>query len=209
MDKVISIHIPKTAGTSFRKVLEKQYGKRKVFPYYMHLNKQKAIPARTQVIHGHITVKNYKELIHENPEWANAKIIVWIREPSERLASNYFYLKEVLLGQVSNRKLGERMVMSFEQYINSEKEANRMSKFFNKEMLSNKNLLFIGETEHFHRDLKKLSALMGWEPIKIPHSNKTNEKDREWTNLIPTIKANNTLDYEIYELAQEFISRNN
>ncbi len=87
--KVISHHIPKTAGSSFGQALVRAYGRENIFGVYKdtgaHLltsGQEISLPQNITVLHGHFAShKNHKFM------FPNAKHICWVRDPAERLWS--------------------------------------------------------------------------------------------------------------------------
>ncbi len=91
---LVSYHIPKTAGTSFRKMLEAEFGKNNVVGLY---NPQEAnafsngaelrFKNKLSAIHGHFKPhKNHKI------SYPSAKTMVWVRDPVERIWSHVGHL---------------------------------------------------------------------------------------------------------------------
>ena len=91
---LVSYHIPKTAGTSFRKMLEAEFGKSNVVGLY---NPQEAnafsrgvtfrFKNKFSAIHGHFKPhKNHKT------SYPSAKTMVWVRDPVERIWSHVGHL---------------------------------------------------------------------------------------------------------------------
>ena len=91
---LVSYHIPKTAGTSFRKMLEAEFGKNNVVGLY---NPQEAnafskgaelrFKNKFSAIHGHFKPhKNHKI------SYPSAKTMVWVRDPVERIWSHVGHL---------------------------------------------------------------------------------------------------------------------
>lgn len=91
---LVSYHIPKTAGTSFRKMLEAEFGKNNVVGLY---NPEKAnafsrgvklgYKNKFSAIHGHFKPhKNHKI------EYPSAMTMVWVRDPIERIWSHVGHL---------------------------------------------------------------------------------------------------------------------
>ncbi|MFT6020599.1 MAG: hypothetical protein ACI9CQ_003405, partial [Saprospiraceae bacterium] len=85
---LISIHIPKTGGTSFYQILQQVYGEELSISYRRKdyneviqrgLDLAKTINEEIKIFHGHLC---YEELrtIHQN---SNAKVICWLRDPVE------------------------------------------------------------------------------------------------------------------------------
>ncbi len=90
--EIISVHVPKTAGTTFKKVLQQIYTDQEIFFDYPHRgplhNKMLAKDsANVRVIHGHFPANKY-EL-----KFPKARKIIWLRNPIIRLISHYFLEK--------------------------------------------------------------------------------------------------------------------
>ena len=90
--EIISVHLPKTAGSSFRKVLQQVYTKEGVFvdEYPNHsLKTTREIwenqNRKIKVIHGHFPLNKYAR------SFTNARKIIWLRNPVKRLISHFFY----------------------------------------------------------------------------------------------------------------------
>lgn len=110
----IILHIPKTGGTTLIMNLLKINCPPTPNVYYRHIN---------NIITGE---NNCKELINNYIKYKNNKIIIFLRDPIERLFSEFCFLR--------NRK--EFIVMfkdnfpnNFEEYILSNKTHNQMCKF--------------------------------------------------------------------------------
>lgn len=100
---LISVHLPKTAGSSFMEELKAQFGARLVLDYEQPLRLPDfAANMRTLVncgrnglrrnqgaacIHGHFKPLKYSL----SGMRAGAKFITWMRDPVERLASHYYF----------------------------------------------------------------------------------------------------------------------
>lgn len=96
--RIISIHMPKAGGLTFRNHLEYIYGKKNVFHDYTHCGRpdyKNAPPPpyildklrrtnKTTVVHGHFLMKRYANI-------PAAHFVCWMRDPIERLLSHYYY----------------------------------------------------------------------------------------------------------------------
>src|SRR5690606_33266366 len=101
--ELLSLHIPKTAGTSFRNILKSVYGEDAVVRLDINKNlltrlneelyESPAIP-NARVLHGHYFYKNIHKRV-EIPE--EVKIITWLRDPVKRVISNFYYLESILV----------------------------------------------------------------------------------------------------------------
>jgi hypothetical protein len=186
MIQIISIHIPKTAGTAFYHVLKKQYGTG-LSPSYKrkHIKSltseielsSKELSEKYAVLHGHF---RYQEIIklHENQR---VKLITWVRDPVERLISNYHFFKHRLqnpeLNPVVFEKNKHRINESLEEYAQLEENRNRMSWFL--EGISIEEFFFIGIMEDFNNGLIHLSTLLNWSQFELPPMINTSPKTTE------------------------------
>ena len=170
MIRLISIHIPKTAGRSFRVILKRVYGEKKVFNVTRESGKawneelEKAIPPQTEILHGHFTFSDISRLYREK----RMPLITWLRDPVERVISNYyFFIQRVQNGarpHASHR--GDEKLMT---YIRLDSSRNRMSRFL--EGVALKDLFFVGILEHFDEELEDLSRRLEWGKMEPVHVN--------------------------------------
>src|ERR1019366_10380322 len=84
---VISVHVPKCAGTSFRRILSGICGARIWFNYGMIFTREQAradlVPEGTSFIHGHFLADAFDDL------YPRRRLVTWVRHPVEGLVSNY------------------------------------------------------------------------------------------------------------------------
>lgn len=97
---MVSIHIPKTGGGSFRSILEayaeghfqRDYADRPLAPgtvrqrFRLATSRPRLEPG-TRVVHGHFIATKYWR------RYPDARYVAWFRDPVERLASHYHYWK--------------------------------------------------------------------------------------------------------------------
>lgn len=168
-DLIISLHVPKTAGTSFLAALSEKYGrgletdyKGAIFGKWGIVNQTispENIPAAVQCIHGHFEARRYRLFNH-------AGFIAWIRDPVERVASHYYYWKKTSTAQspgLRGQVIRENWTLK-DFCLSAEMKnfyTNRIFKDF--DMVRFK---FIGITERYAQDLKVLSDILGGKPLK-------------------------------------------
>jgi hypothetical protein len=97
---IVSIHVPKTGGETFRDILEalteghvqRDYADRPLAPLTVR-QRIRLATARPQLepgaraVHGHFIATKYWR------RYPDARYMAWLREPVERLASHYHYWK--------------------------------------------------------------------------------------------------------------------
>ncbi|WBU59905.1 sulfotransferase family 2 domain-containing protein [Paracoccus albus] len=102
---VISVHIPKTGGTSFRQILQGTFGG-EIIEDYDWLERPGVLSGtalsgsdedirkalrHVRCIHGHFPAQKYKRLFEV--EGIRPIFITWLRDPVERAASAYYFLR--------------------------------------------------------------------------------------------------------------------
>jgi len=157
---IISVHIPKTGGTSFRNFLIKAFNKKVVFDYRNLYNKPKLIgssktiekiPLDTKVIHGHFKADKYDDL------FPNAKLITWFRNPLEIPISLYYHFLRCPNFKNSDCKALYDEKMSLKEFVLNIGDGNRSPYF-----ISTKELVdfdFIGITEMYDKSMRLFRKL--------------------------------------------------
>lgn len=99
---IVSCHVPKTAGTSFGELLKKQYGERLCLDYGDRVGwetpeaaawrasrpiSDMVLGRQVDCVHGHFYVSKYLGLDHD------IRIVTFVREPVERVISNFRFLQ--------------------------------------------------------------------------------------------------------------------
>lgn len=169
---LISVHMPKTAGLSFRASLEECFGDAFRHDYQDYPLAQPAAARREQAqqwgqtvraadfegvkcVHGHFLPLKYLKLAETLP----CTFVTWLREPVARLVSHYYYWQRTydpasdLTSALHRRVIQEQW--SLEQFCLAPELRNVYSEFlwgFPAEKLD-----FIGITEFFEEDLRYFS----------------------------------------------------
>ena len=211
--KLISIHIPKSAGTSFFHTLRKEYGPRKVVRIdtegrAVRVNKVPLnaayISRNPTVVHGHFIIDDLEDIIKST---SGIPVITWLREPAERVISNYFYLSKRLEEELGEKKKGlnilSKMKRSLLEYAHGEANRNRISKFLRGVELQD--LSFIGLVSEYDKDVSDLAQKLEWKTVQTFTHNKTNSSlvEKVDSETMKIIKSLNQEDYEVFEKAME------
>lgn len=211
--ELVSLHIPKTAGTSFRHILKDQYRRREVarLDIYqsgnIHLNQKEftksSLKEKIKVIQGHYTYKSIHERLDLNK---NVEFITWLRDPVERVISNYYFLNQIIanrLKELPNENLMNRMGKSLAEFVEYEENKNVMSKFLKGAELES--FKFIGFQHNFEEDLNRLATLMNWKTLKNFRYNANDRKPKKIDeDMINLIRSNNQEDIILYNNALNF-----
>lgn len=170
---LVSLHMPKTAGLSFRAALEEHFGDAFRHDYQDYPLAQPAEQRRAQAqqwgqasraadfagvgcVHGHFLPLKYLSLAGQMP----CTFVTWLREPVARLVSHYHYWLRAYDPASGTTSALHRQVVeenwSLERFCLAPQLRNVYTEFlwgFPPERLD-----FIGITEFFAEDLRYFSA---------------------------------------------------
>jgi hypothetical protein len=183
--KLISVHIPKTGGITFRKHLERVFGSKRVFLDYNHTDRPDYKPGppkpyllaqlrktkKTTAIHGHLFLSTY-----HRP--AGVQRCMWFRDPIERLLSHYYYwLRSPDFDHPNCQRLHEDG-LSVVEFAEIPELKNVFTRFLDGTPMHE--LDFIGLVEDYQRSLKLFYAMYAphLNPAELTeHINKNVAKD--------------------------------
>jgi hypothetical protein len=188
-EQFLFLHIPKTAGTTFRHMLTKHFDKEDVYPTDFHLmiNNGKYIKQKILIenrkdllqkplIMGHY---NVRLIPHLKPE---AKTIIFLRDPLERIKSHVKHIiqKEPNFQDGDPNKIIEAR---FEMLTNLQARILGFTKRRPNlpEVLENlEKITFIGLTEDFDTSIKKINKQFGWQ---LEYNNEKKNTSSKQINL--------------------------
>jgi len=212
---LISLHLPKTAGTSFSSSLEDFYGstllrdyadlpintpnfKRNMYASRMCiLNGIKSLK-NVQCIHGHFLPLKYLLC-------RDTKFVTWMRDPIERLASHYFYWLRTY--DPTNAPLLHKRVVEEKWSLEHFCLGPELRNFYNQFLwgFSFKRFDFVGITEYYDTELEYFSNefLETTLPLHRKNENPSIEKSSyfEDKNLREKVEQYHSRDVELYKRA--------
>ena len=215
---LISIHIPKAAGTAFSSLLRQHFGERlhldyadrPLAPYFAwrrlwsRCRRDTAFDAGAyDCVHGHFIADKYDFL------GSSARHVALLRDPAERVASHYHYWRRVPdLRNADCRRLVEQR-LSLEEFAAMPRMRNVASRFF-----AGKNpraFFFIGLVEDAEASLERFRRLTGIGAGGMPTENAGDPADALARDLSPAsrarIEALNRADRALYDEAANLLAR--
>jgi len=220
------IHIPKTAGSSFRNMLYKQFPQDVIYPNLNDIQtNQGRYPHRKVAVETLEGGRNVQFLMGHYPFVIGKKLpeppecIVFLRDPVERAISNLYHLQrhspkfkntstrvmiESANWQINNvqvRYMGARHFRANKLYT-AETELGAKALIRAKKNLDA--CAFVGFTEHFEASLAALQQKFNWNLGRVLKKNIT-PKQRETIpeDLHKKLVELNQLDIELYNYAKE------
>lgn len=198
--ELVSIHIPKTAGTSLMHSLYSIYGKDNVAHLlrknvnYCPNDLVKYTEPNTKAILGHFFYSEIDSSIIEND---NIKFVTFVRHPLDRLVSNYFHFIKEAKKSFPGSKRWFRQFESIIKYASRPATQNVLHKYlypFNWDRFT-----FIGVQEQFSTDLVQMAKALNWDSIPEYELN-VHVKKKELTAIqLALLTKWNAKDLKLYE----------
>lgn len=226
MNKYIFIHIPKTAGSSFRNIIKREYSPAKMLSCAIPKELDYSTQKKWEILTGHFPFG-----IHEKFNLDNFAYLTILREPISRVISFYNYSrinKNHYLHELTT-KYSIKELLENNDFSDSLIEFNNLQIRLltgvdapfgacKRDMLDfainniEKHFLFVGIQELFNESMNYLKYLTNWKDLRYTVKNKTRRKsitkeklDRSTLDLI--IKYNQ-LDIELYNYSKKILLEN-
>jgi len=201
------IHIPKTAGTSFRLAAEKYFGSKNTFYDYGigssetsqvikdYVYEKKDLYSLQQVFNtyeslflsGHFHVSKYMSLFQ------TLNVITFVRNPIEQVISHYYHFKR-----------WNGYAKDLETFIQEERFKNVQSKLLRAKPLEL--FGFVGLTEKYEKSIKMINDYYSLNlDVKYLNVNKENKFSID-KKLLKLIIKENSIDMQLYEKAKKIFS---
>ncbi|PLT35485.1 hypothetical protein CUU64_02430 [Bacillus sp. V5-8f] len=214
----IFLHIPKSAGSTLRSILKKNYdsqelrigNREEMIESLKNLSKEEM--EKIKCINGHVLF-GIHDYLNERPY----NYYTMLRDPIEHVISEYYFI----VRKPNNISYEKVKSMSFEEFVLSEeftgRTSNRQTFFISggakdaieiaKENLKNY-FSIVGITEMFDESIYLFAKELGWEDYYYKKKNVTKSRpSREDfpAHLIEIIKKNNELDIELYNYGKQLL----
>lgn len=174
---IISVHVPKTGGASFRALLEQHAQGHIVWDYHdrplapgsrvrraiQATRRADRVPEGTRVVHGHFVASKYSR------RYPDAIHAMWFRDPVQRLVSHYHYWRrEPDLENATCRKLIEDD-LTLREFAELPEMSDVHERFLGGVPL--RELAFVGITERFDESLdlfrRRFCPDLGLSPVQL------------------------------------------
>jgi hypothetical protein len=195
---LLSAHIPKTAGVSFRNILQGFY-KEGFIQYYWKIvdadgRELPDVPVNATCVHGHFVASDLAA------KFPHASVITWVRDPVERVVSSYYYrLREPDWKHPVCRQLHEQK-LDLLSYASLPLVRNEIAHFIGK--MEPDDFDFVGMAEHFDESLARFSQRFGLPSLPSRRDNCNPVRRQDFYELTPDIRSKilmlNEQDDEIY-----------
>jgi hypothetical protein len=205
---LVSVHIPKCAGTSFRTMLRASYRERLWENYGRIFSREQArpgvVPAGTRCIHGHFLADAFDEL------FPGRELVTWLRHPVERVVSTYHhFLRTPDFRDDCCRALYEHK-LTLREFADLDWMCNTASRYAAGKACSD--FAFIGLVERFEESLLRFHARFGGvAELPMPKNNVNPARSLSGNRIAPAdrayILARNERDYQWYEQAGTSLAR--
>lgn len=168
---IVSIHIPKTAGSRFRRLLERTYGERLALFYgpddkrtHPLLRGVRGAVSRDtvraltdfgiEIVHGHYPARRFAGAVPDA-----SRYWVWLREPIEHTISHYYFLSTMEVRRGGPAELVQRKRMSLDDFLRTRLADNIQTR--STDAFPIESYGFVGVTELFAEMAPKLGLVPG------------------------------------------------
>jgi hypothetical protein len=220
---IIFVHLPKTAGSTLVRIIERQYPAKSILRLYESDfgNELAAIPSsemdRLSVILGHFYFGAHA--FSSRP----VRYITLLRDPVERIISHYYYVRQSPKHYFydSARKMS---MAKFVEYCSDNDQTRQLAGrcgvpslgTSSDELLNvakgnlTKYFPVVGITEEFDRSLILMKQVFGWNyPVYTSQNVTRNRPTRKELpqDVLEAIRKHNELDMDVYRYAQNILQR--
>lgn len=178
--KLISIHIPKTGGTSLRHAFKKRG---RISTYYYNYNHS----TFADVLHGHLTASKARE---DHPGVPRMAIM---RHPYQQIRSNYDHYRNQPATSFEPNIGVLPPNLTFEEFIEYEPIRNYQAKFLDEP------IEYVGKLETIEEDLKEVKERFGVEIGDLPVANQNGDRTNVTEKHKEMIRDLHKLDMWLYE----------
>lgn len=205
---IISVHVPKAAGTTLLHYLKthfKVFEDNEAWGYASILKamfKKSDLVKTYNCIHGHFPAMKYRF-------YPNTKFITFVREPLERMVSHYYYWKKIYeIGNPGKDPYLDSLFkrnISLKDFVFEEKLKNQQWQYIRGIPLPRYRFIGIADEKYLAHDISYLFKEILKHPLEnsvIERHNKTDYDTKSIPNIdLESFRKFHKKDYGIYEYA--------
>lgn len=213
---LISIHVPKTGGTTFRRILRKWFGENLSIHYFNERENRMPVKHKTApgiCIHGHFNKKRKFGVRDYYPE--ARQFISFLRDPFDIVLSRFFFVKQKEMEGASFRE-GEWFCLPDDVNRYLEKEITQTAYHPNildympfeftrdnyKELME-QYFIYIGFREDFQSSVDIMAGKLGFSPVKLAPLNVSSRYQEAVEEYREIFMDSHPLEYMIYNYARQ------
>lgn len=216
---LVSVHVPKCAGSSFRAVLEEWFGERLAY-HYPHVRPDpqevwdRACAEGGWCIHGHFH-ETGRMTAHDHYPRAT-QLITFLRNPLEINVSFLHFVRERYHNKgvqvVPDDQLERLLTIDIDEWIAEEESMlihslpSEMNEQNYREVLD-RTFLHIGVVEQMDQGMASLARLLGKPEMEMPVVNTTPREHEPSAWAVARFQERNRLAHAVYEYALERSTR--
>lgn len=221
--ELLSIHIPKTGGSSFQNSLQALYGEdafqRLDFtvrekdgrPSMKATNRtpqelldqiylEQELPAHIRVLHGHFHYRDFTRFFALKND---TKVVTWLRDPVRRIVSNYHFLIAQFEREVTHtplsRQLFNRLLKSLPEFARHPRDTDLYNDYLQGRDLTDYD--FVGIIECYQDELQRLGKTLGVQHISGFNVNRAQQEapplDAQQTDVLTDLNKENLAIYNM------------
>jgi hypothetical protein len=211
---LLSLHVPKCAGQSFRGLLQRWYGGNFFIHYFQQHD---ALPPRHEwkpgtCIHGHF--QRQKGMGVEDYYPQAGQFITVLRDPLEIAISNYFFWKRVARKRQMKRGTilsgGEHDYRDIDDFFRKRPHSHilnflpgPMTRDNFREILESR-FVWIGLVENLDESVPALAERLGFRKTAIERVNASSRDEEVSVEVSEEFLHNNPLEFEIFRYVREW-----
>lgn len=219
---LLSIHVPKAAGNSFREALLRKFGPSVLTDYgdwagfnepqanERRRERERAMRARRDellekytVIHGHFIADKYLDLFPVQ------QFCAFFRDPYQQVIAHYYFLKRNPQRQHPEARIFHENEMSLMEYIEWDAFRDHQTQFLGS--LTIDDLDFVGLSDHYGESLGMFREIFGHDLGEELFENVNDERSTREYIVEPearkAIERYRAADIELYRQAKEAFAR--
>jgi hypothetical protein len=219
---ILSLHVPKAAGNSFRALLQTQFAERLMLDYgdwagcrvpeaiercnirtLRMRSRRDELRRRYDAIHGHFVADKYSGL------FPNADFVAFLRDPYQQAASHYCFLLRNPQREHPEEKIFHEARMTLHDYLRWDAFRNHQSQYFGS--LSIDDFAMVGLSEEFYRSVDLFNSIFGCELRGESFLNVNPDQEgaayRIDDDVRKAVERYRAADIDLYRRAKEIFAR--